>query len=122
MYLLREKYVKNKKPKELDAFILATDDAIKRGNNRTIMLEKARWFFDQYIGSLMTEKEFNIVIKKMKKTITDPGTDIWFREMVDAMLNNDEEIRKSKNRQRMQKMRANNAGFEEVPRQANDGF
>jgi len=114
MYLLREKHVKNKNPQDLDAFMLAVRDELKRGRDRSRMLEEFRGHYDNFINSLSTKEEFQLTIKKMKDAIQQEDTKKWFIDSTNAILGDEEELRKSKNRSQMQRVRAELAGIKIV--------
>lgn len=111
MYLLREKYIKNKKNNDLDKFMNASDEEMSRGFQRKRMQEQFMIFFDQYIDSVMTGSELQTVITKMEEAISNKETRIWFTAMVHAVMDDEMEVNKSKNRQRMRGIRAKLAGF-----------
>jgi hypothetical protein len=114
MYLLREKYVKNKKEHDLDNFINASEEEMSRGFQRKRMQEQFMICFDQFIDSVQTDDEFKKAITKMKAAITNEDTKKWFETMVSAVMNDETEINKSKNRQRMRLVRAKVAGLKLV--------
>lgn len=114
MYLLREKYVKNKKEHDLDSFMNASDEEMSRGFQRKRMQEQFMICFDQFIDSVMTDSEFKVVVTKMKAAITNEDTKKWFEVMVSSVMNDEVEVNKSKNRQRMRIVRAKLAGLKLV--------
>lgn len=114
MYILREKYVKRKTKHELDTFMLAASEEMKRGTDRKRMLEQFYACWDQFIEMVMTQGEFDSVIQKMQDSIENEDTKKWFKETIIAVLNDDMELRKSRNRQRMQQVRARIAGLKVV--------
>lgn len=111
MYLLREKYIKNRKSHDLDAFMMASEEEMYRGTERKRMQEQFLLCYDQFVNSTMTLEELKSVIKKMKATISKDDTKKWFTGMVNATVTDETEINKSKNRQRMKELRAAAAGL-----------
>jgi len=111
MYLLREKYVKNKEEQPLDGFMVATKEIMRRGVERKRMQEDFMGCFDQCIDGLMTAEELDSVRKKMGASIKDEETQRWFESMTNSVMNDDTEVNKSKNRQRMREVRTKMAGL-----------
>jgi hypothetical protein len=114
MYILREKYIKNKKEHSLDGLMVATKEIMKRGVERKRMQEEFMTCFDQCTEGLMTAEELYAVQKQMSATIEDDAAQKWFDRMTDSVMNDEAEVVKSKNRQRMRLVRAKMAGFRAV--------
>jgi len=106
MYLLREKYAKNKKSRDLDSFMSAAEEEMKRSTERRMMLERFQACWDQFVESTLTQGEFDIVVEKMQESIKNEATRKWFDETILSIFNDDVELRKSRNRQHMQQVRA----------------
>jgi hypothetical protein len=111
MYILREKHVKNKTEQPLDGFMVATKEIMHRGVERKRMQEDFMVCFDQCIDGLMTAEELDGVRKKMGASIKDDDAKKWFESMTNSVMNDDTEVNKSKNRQRMREVRAKMAGL-----------
>jgi len=114
MYLLRKKHVTNNQKHEFDDFMLSAEEEMKRGTERSMMLDRFKTCYDQFINSLMTKDELSVVIDKMKKSIKQDDTRKWFVDNVNSIIGDEEELRKSKNRQQMQRIRAELAGLKVV--------
>lgn len=121
IYILRKKYVKNQEEDVLDTFMLAAEDEIKRGAKRVQMLERFKSCYDQFINSLLTKDEFQAVHQKMKDSIAQESDQKWFIHCTDAIMGDEEELLKSKNRQRMQRIRADLKGIREVEKSSESG-
>jgi len=105
MYILREKYVKNKEEHELDGFMDATKEIMHRGVERKRMQEDFMGCFDQCIEGTATAEELYAAIKKMSASIKNDETRQWFDSMTTSVMNDETEVNKSKNRQRMRNVR-----------------
>ena len=67
--------------------------------------------FDQCIDGTATAEELYAAVKKMSASIKSEDTRKWFDSMTTAVMNDETEVNKSKNRQRMREVRAKMAGL-----------
>lgn len=114
MYLMRQKHCKDRKADDIDTFIEAAEEEMKRGVRRERMLERFKACYDLLVNSQLLPDEFEQSWNKMKASIIDPDERKWFDSVSGSILNDETEMLKSNNRLRMQKIRANLAGLKSM--------